>query len=507
MTLTVEKTFPIVESNRFDSTIETSIQNMLQALEKEKEHESENIASRLFKKIIGKSDYSPGKYINDALSILDELINDWKNTTVRELSIPQMKIPYPPVGGIGDFGGLFINSEETSFKFGKEPYMLSDKIKFTLIDESTGFKTIDFEKNEDRPPVYLTNEEHIEYLYKCEKAVNNSVADRKVWKYERTLITPVSILMLKNLGLGSFFYESGISISGAIALYGPITFLADQYLSRKMKLISDELAIIQLGIKGEEIVNSHLKMYDDEIINLPNIRLEVEGNSIENDNILLTPYGIFVLEVKNFGSTGSYSLKISKDGKWYKLFKNGTTESIEYDATLQNERHARYLQRYINKLLNRTPEDKDYIKVQGLVIIANNEIDIDNDSEQPIFRISEIYRQVSKNDLIFSKEELLNIKNIIVKDNLPPKKFPKYDYLSEINENMDVLNIQLDSFNDASDWGIVVFVTYLDKLKTIINLVSELESKFGYNLINNNNFLSEINIKHLENVCKGLKKS
>lgn len=499
-----ENSFPVLELKSFESVVETSIQSMSHALEKEREHASENIASRIFKKIIGKSDYSSGEYVCEALLTLDKLVDNWKSTIVRELSIQQMIIPLPPVHWISDnFPGILIDSETFSFKFDKEPDMLSKKIKFKLVDEG---KIVDYEINEDSPPIYLTNEERIEYLCNFSNFVNELGKDQKIWKYRDIIIYPIATFLIKNPQIGPWLSGSGVTAATTLGLHSSTLFLLNEYFNCKGDLMVDEVTALRLGVEGEEIVNSHLKMYDDEIINLSNIRLEVEGNSIENDNILLTPYGIFVLEVKNFGSTGSYSLKISKDGKWSKVFKNGTTESIEYNPTLQNERHTRYLQRYINKVLNRAPEDKDYIKVYGLVIIANNEINIDNDSEQPIFRVSEIYRQISKNNSIFNQEELLNIKEIIVKDNLPPKKFPGYDYLSEIKDNMDVLKAQLDSFNDASDWGMTVLLTYLDQLKIIIHSVSELESKFGYNLINNNEFLSQIDLKYLEHSCKALKK-
>ena len=509
---TVENTYGVLEDRRFNSTIETSIQNMSQLLQKEQEHRGENIVSRILKKITGISDYCPGQYTNEASLILDELVNDWKSTTIRELSIPQMIIHTPPIHDISDnFPQIYPNLETPSFEFRKKPDMLSEKIQFKLINKKNqhGFELtlVDYEKNEDRPQIYLDNEERIEYLYECGSFMNNLGKGKKIWKFRNTAIYPIASFLTKNIELQKWLYMSGVDTGASLIFYAQIMVLLNEYLKCKDKLMSDEMEGLKLGVKGEEIVNSHLKMYGDEIINLSNIRLEVEGNSIENDNILLTPYGIFVLEVKNFGSTGSYSLKISKDGKWSKLFKNGTTESIEYDATLQNERHARYLQRHINKVLNRTSEDKDYIKVHGLVIIANNEIDIDNDSEQPVFRISEIYRQVSKNKSIFNREELLHIEKIITKYNLPPKKFPRYDYLSEMKENIGVLDIQFDSFKDDYEWGLVVLATYLNNLKKIIHLVLELEERFGYRLIDNNTFLAEINLKSLEQACHHLKES
>ena len=77
-----------------------------------------------------------------------------------------------------------------------------------------------------------------------------------------------------------------------------------------------------IGRKGEEYVNSELSLYEN-FYNLEGIRLEIEDansikHSIENDNIIVCKYGVFVLEVKNYGLLGNYDIKIERDGRWVK---------------------------------------------------------------------------------------------------------------------------------------------------------------------------------------------
>ena len=77
------------------------------------------------------------------------------------------------------------------------------------------------------------------------------------------------------------------------------------YFNQRFNYIDNDYKGCKVGIEGEERVNRTLSIHKN-IINLSNILLEILDNnneihSIENDNILLTRNGIFVLEVKNFG--------------------------------------------------------------------------------------------------------------------------------------------------------------------------------------------------------------
>ena len=346
------------------------------------------------------------------------------------------------------------------------------------------------EKDEDRQPLYLDNNSRYEYLKECISYINE-IKDMEIFKYIKELYNISEIRFEPGLRLMVSNVDIIQTLSCCSWLLGDVV----GYLNYIMYLIKKELNIIEIGIRGEELVNSHLEMYDDEIINLSNIRLEVEGNSIENDNILLTPYGIYILEVKNLGSGGSYDLNISKDGKWSKVFKNGNVESIEYNATLQNERHIRYLQRYINQRLNRKFDDENYIKINGLVIIPNNEVDIKNDSEQAIFRMSEIYRNISKGEKIFNKDELINLKEIILKECLEPKKYKVNDYLYELKNNFEVLNTQSNFHKEKISEDLLEIVQeWFNYLLEIVERLMRLEENYNCNLRDMHECFGELDI-------------
>ena len=214
----------------------------------------------------------------------------------------------------------------------------------------------------------------------------------------------------------------------------------DNYYNQRKQTLLNLRKPLELGLNGEEYVNRHLEIYEDEIINLPNIRLEVAGNSIENDNILITRKGIFVLEVKNIGTTGSYSILVENNGRWLKKFSNKPPEVMNFNATVQNDRHIAILQKFLNNKLNRSIQKNNYLKAEGIVVIANENLDLKNESMQNIYRVSEIYRFINTFDDVLTYSEMLEIKEIILKENLKPKKYPILDYKSEIKNNTNTFN-------------------------------------------------------------------
>lgn len=211
-------------------------------------------------------------------------------------------------------------------------------------------------------------------------------------------------------------------------------------LSKRLAYYKNEYNSARIGREGEEYVNNYLNQYEN-IYNLPNIRVEVpdmNGNlqSIESDNIVISRYGIFVIEVKNYGIYGTYDLIVEKDGRWLKRYKDSGRLEVTDSASSQNERHIIYLNKLINKALNRGIDN--YLEVDGMIVIANNKINIQNNSmTQTIVRASEIYSHIKNKVPILNLEEMNIIKELLIKNNLPPKKYSIYDYRKELYTNYD----------------------------------------------------------------------
>lgn len=213
------------------------------------------------------------------------------------------------------------------------------------------------------------------------------------------------------------------------------------YVNSRTAYINQNYLSVKTGLDGEDIVNKELSMYDN-IYKLPNIRLEVpdnEGNlqSIENDNILISKYGIFVLEVKNFGINSNYDIVIERDGRWLKYYRNTRRYETLKNVSSQNNRHIAFLNKYINNALNRNIDN--YIEADSLIVIANEKVGITNNTlNQHVVRTSEIYPYVkNSNKVTLTLAEMNEIRDILLKGNLGAKKYPIYNYKDEIMYNLN----------------------------------------------------------------------
>ena len=195
-------------------------------------------------------------------------------------------------------------------------------------------------------------------------------------------------------------------------------------ISQSFSEFRGECISVTLGETGEQKVARELQPYEGQILVLPNLRLEVEGESIENDFVVVSPYGIYVLEVKNLGSGGGYGLYIEKDGRWNKM-RGNRSEPME-SPVHQNERHILYLEKYINAELGRKLDD--YLRVQGIVVIANDMVDIRNDSDHLILRYNNVMSTIRKLPVIMKEEDMKRIAEILSKAGLEPKKYPMKNY-------------------------------------------------------------------------------
>lgn len=203
-----------------------------------------------------------------------------------------------------------------------------------------------------------------------------------------------------------------------------------------------------IGKQGEDSVNKNLQMYSHRLINIRNTRFEIDGQPVETDNLILSKNGIFSLEVKNLGATGKYDIRVDKDGKWNKIEKNKVLEMS--NVTSQTYRHIALTEKLFIKELNKLGINREIV-VHPLIVLANDKVNLENNSDIKIIRTSNIYKEIcNENDNL--SEDLLNIlKEIILKNNLPAKSYETIDILKSaerINSLSDILIELLNKYND-----------------------------------------------------------
>lgn len=191
-----------------------------------------------------------------------------------------------------------------------------------------------------------------------------------------------------------------------------------------MNAFMSDVKGIGAGETGENRVARELAMYDDQMMVLPNIRLEVEGESIESDFVVVSPWGVYILEVKNLGSGGAFDLLIEQDGRWSKV-RGGYKEPMN-SPVHQNERHIVYMEKMLNKKLGRGIDNR--LMIHGMVVLANDRVTITNHSTNLIKRYDNIIGTIRSGERILKEEEMKQIAEILQNNNLPPKEYPTSNY-------------------------------------------------------------------------------
>ena len=155
-------------------------------------------------------------------------------------------------------------------------------------------------------------------------------------------------------------------------------------------------AALKRGLRGEEKVAEVLKLFDDRLIILPNY---VWG--YEHDFVVVTPYGIFTIEVKTL--KGNYIL--TETGI---LKQIGENNNISIDVALQSKKHIESLRRNLKgcSILN------ENIPLQEVICSAEPEFTIKNEYHYvPVCYYNTIDKELlpSNGETVLTKEEMQEI--------------------------------------------------------------------------------------------------
>lgn len=209
----------------------------------------------------------------------------------------------------------------------------------------------------------------------------------------------------------------------------------DNFYKEQLKQFNNDLKGTLIGAEGEREVLKTLTDFaeisgKDKIRILPNIRLEPNGKSVESDFIVVCPNGVFALEVKNLGSTGSYNITVEKDGLWKKVMKNGRWKQMPDSISRQNERHLMGIEQVINSQMGNSIEN--WIEAKSLIVFANNVVGIRNYSNNVIIRDSEIMTEIRKHPICLNEQQINQIAEILIAESLPAKKYKMENWMDRL---------------------------------------------------------------------------
>lgn len=227
--------------------------------------------------------------------------------------------------------------------------------------------------------------------------------------------------------------------------------------------------IAQKGKTGEDYVSGVLNQYRNRFFILENVVIpayEEKGKTSETDVYIITSKGIFVCEVKNYGSKGQ-TLYIPERGVWPLYNSSGHLLSEKPSAFEQNARHCNATRSFIKEHLGIE------VPIIPVVIIANDVVDVrmENPNSNIVIRANQIYELVSEFQDVLSYDTQKKITETFEKHQLDANDFPvkinadkaNYaknlikEYIPYMKVNAEVADIYKKSRKQSSmvSWGIV----------------------------------------------------
>lgn len=233
--------------------------------------------------------------------------------------------------------------------------------------------------------------------------------------------------------------------------------------------------IAQKGKSGEDYVSRILNQYRNKFFILENIVIpayEQKGNTSETDVYIISSKGIFVCEVKNYGSSGQ-TLYIPEHGDWKILNSSGHFLSNKPSAFEQNERHCNATKSFIKEHLGIE------VPIIPVVIIANDVVDvtIENPEKNIVIRANQINELVSGFQDALTYDVQKKIVEAFEKNKLDPNDFPvkinadraNYvkglikEYIPYMKANAKIADtyVKAEKQNKLISWGIIGLASLL----------------------------------------------
>lgn len=233
--------------------------------------------------------------------------------------------------------------------------------------------------------------------------------------------------------------------------------------------------ISQKGKSGEDYVSRILNQYRNKFFILENIVIpayEEKGNTSETDVYIISSKGIFVCEVKNYGSSGQ-TLYIPEHGDWKILNSSGQFLANKPSAFEQNERHCNATRSFIREHLGIE------VPIIPVVIIANDIVDVtmENPEKDIVIRANQINELVSAFQDALTYDVQTKIVEAFENNKLDPNDFPvkinadraKYvkelikEYIPYMKANAKIADTYMKAEKQSRliSWAIIVLAALL----------------------------------------------
>lgn len=240
-----------------------------------------------------------------------------------------------------------------------------------------------------------------------------------------------------------FRYRDARSIEGRPMMEGPEGIPVEDWLGYFYNNMMEYKAYMekQLGIAvkgdiGEENIAKALEKSEYAEYVVHNVVLDVAdegGNTNEIDTFVVLPYGVAVLEVKNYCRKGQ-TLVITDAPKW-DVYEKKRKIGQKGNPAYQNIRHTRATLLTLRKLLGRD------IPIFPLIVIGNNQVELERHSRLAVKNIDDFIQYLNglRSNEYLSDEERLQIKKFLEKEDIGANAFTVISHRKQINHIKAIL--------------------------------------------------------------------
>ena len=178
------------------------------------------------------------------------------------------------------------------------------------------------------------------------------------------------------------------------------------FSSMKYEKYKGKADALNIGIQGEEVITSTLTSLPDEYMIFNNVALNYNGQLTEIDCIVLSCFGIWVVEVKSYKGV-IHGLAANEMWSRIKTSKSGK----EYDSEIKNP--LKQVERQVQILSNVLYRKGIRTTAQGYVVfpVAEN---VNVDSDKVFLNSSQLKREIlSYNQVVLPKDRVETIRDVL----------------------------------------------------------------------------------------------
>lgn len=216
-------------------------------------------------------------------------------------------------------------------------------------------------------------------------------------------------------------------------IYKDITNFQNEF-QKTTEEIEKKYHILCISEERRKKLNKELDRLKEGTIRFTGVKFPIDENlSITFDNVVITKNGIFCLKIKYLDKANIDKVFISNDESWTGEMFNGELFHIE-PIEAQFFKNIQLFQKLINdKLKEKYSNEAPYLTVSPLIIITEEEVAIENESDVPIKKLGDIFNHIQLYKGTSIQTELLaDIKEILATIDIGQKT-------EKINDNIKTL--------------------------------------------------------------------